>query len=163
METALFSMEWIFTAIVMALIMTIVAYYSVRFLDRRLSRVSTWWRRRSAARITARSEYADYLRQNSTAREAAVANEIRNRFKSLTFLVLAVLVFLLLQSVKAVPGLWMWPLAVHYETVFVLADILAVISEILLTALGLASLWTASTEAEALLQAASPQKVRNRD
>src|SRR2546426_5939142 len=84
------SPRWWMSVVVVGILVNMAATYLLRFMDVRLTKTSTWWRRRKASAQQARGPLVEALRADRDRRAQFEAGEIRSRLRSLVLLVQAV-------------------------------------------------------------------------
>jgi hypothetical protein len=85
--------EWVLTAVFTAIVINVFSYYLTRALDKFFSKISSWWRDKSAIRKKAWEERVNKMVASHDERETAIADELRTRLKTLFLLLLSVILF----------------------------------------------------------------------
>lgn len=87
--TQIASISWWLSVVTVGFLINILSVYITRRLDTRLSRVSSWWRRRSDEKAARRKKDLAQLQGNPVKLTIFALAELRNRIRALTMLVLA--------------------------------------------------------------------------
>jgi hypothetical protein len=87
--TQLTSISWWLSVVTVGFLINILSVYITRRLDTRLSRVSSWWRRKSDEKAARKKRDLAWLQQSQVNVTIFALAELRSRIRALTMLVLA--------------------------------------------------------------------------
>lgn len=82
--------RWWMSVVVAGILVNIIATYLLRFVDVRLTKTSSWWRRRNASAQQERHAIVEALRSERDGQTQFEVAEMRSRLRSLVFLVQSV-------------------------------------------------------------------------
>jgi hypothetical protein len=82
------SISWWLSVVTVGFLINILSVYITRRLDSRLSRASSWWRKRSEEKAARRKQDLAHLQENPLNLTIFALAELRGRIRALTMLVL---------------------------------------------------------------------------